>query len=286
MEGLPRVLVVDDDASVLLLLTMVMEEEGFAVTGVSSCASALEQVATDPPDVVVLDLHLPDGNGSDVLKALQADEKSSDIPVVVMTGTTEGSRVVELLDAGAHDYLAKPVDISELIARTRAALRIKAVRDELTRQARTDALTGLPNRRALDEAVKTWRAHVMRTGEPLSVALFDVVDFKGVNDVCGHDTGDRVLRSIGEALRSVARASDVLGRWGGDEFLAVLPISDAAQAEAIVSRMQNAVRTEVLLPGRVVELRAGIAQHTPDLEAAKLIDAAAIDLHDRRRASS
>ncbi|MFN2539691.1 MAG: diguanylate cyclase [Mycobacteriales bacterium] len=284
MEGPARVLVVEDDPSVVMLTVMVLEEQGFVVSSARGCDEAAAQVLRDVPDVILLDLQLPDGSGAGLLAGLQLDPVTSSIPVVVMTGSTEQSRVVELLGAGAHDYLTKPVDVAELVARTRAALRVKRAHDELARLARTDALTGLPNRRALDDALVSWQAHASRTCEPLSVAMLDVIDFKGVNDIHGHHVGDRVLRQIAEVLQTGRRAGDVLGRWGGDEFVAVLPGSDLPHARGVVERLQRAVRERIELPGRLVELRSGIAEHRPGLVVGDLLRAVSTDLHDGRMA--
>jgi diguanylate cyclase (GGDEF)-like protein len=275
------VLIVEDDHHVQQLGTVILSTAGYQVRSAATCEEARELLAEQAPDVVLLDVHLPDGLGLDVLSAMQREARLAAVPVIVVTGSMEAG-AVRALDAGAHDYLPKPFEPEELLARVRAALRVKHARDELSREARLDALTGLANRRALDETLLTAAAHCTRREEPLSVALMDVIDFKGVNDVHGHAVGDDVLRRIGWALQGTCRSADVVGRWGGDEFLVVLPGADKEEARHAVARLQRTVTAAVALPERSVELRAGIVTRPvgDSSEGQELVRAAAARLRD------
>jgi diguanylate cyclase (GGDEF)-like protein len=217
---------------------------------------------------------------------MQQDPDMARVPVIVVTGSIEAG-AVRALDAGAHDFLPKPFEPEELLARVRAALRVKQAHDELTRQARVDVLTGLPNRRALDEALAHAIGHCWRRGEDLSLVLMDVVDFKGVNDVHGHTVGDEVLRAIGHALEATRRSGDVVGRWGGDEYLAILPGASADEARAAVTRLRHAVTASVRVPGRTIDLRAGLSTCAPSstVRGDHLVRAAAAQLHEAHAAS-
>lgn len=258
-----RILIVEDDGVARTLLARALRDLGHVVAEAADCAEALEWTASWPPDVVLLDRFLPDGDGMSLLSKLKSHVATRDVPVVVLTSTPEREFVVEALRAGAHDYLPKPFLAEEVLARTQAALRTKALVDELRVLAAHDPLTGLRNRRGVAEQLGTWRAHCRRHGVPLAVALLDVNDFKQVNDEHSHSTGDRVLRAVAEQLQACVRVEDVVGRWGGDEFLVLLPRGDASTAVALVERVNARLARQQLLPDRAVTVRAGVAVTVP-----------------------
>jgi diguanylate cyclase (GGDEF)-like protein len=258
-----RILLVEDDGVARLLLAQSLRELGHVVAEASDCAEALGWIRTWPPDVVLLDRFLPDGDGLSLLAQLKGDAATRDVPVVMVTSTPERAFVVEALRAGAQDYLTKPYLAEEVLARTQAALRTKSLLDELRTLASEDPLTGLRNRRGVSEALATWRAHCTRHGAPLTVALLDVNGFKQVNDTHSHAVGDRVLRAVSEQLQASVRTEDVVGRWGGDEFLVLLPRADASTAVALVERVNHRLAAQNLLPDHPVTLRAGVAVAAP-----------------------
>jgi diguanylate cyclase (GGDEF)-like protein len=219
-----------------------------------------------------------------LLAQLKGDAATRDIPVLMVTSTAERAFVVEALQAGAHDYLTKPFLPEEVLARTQAALRTKAVVDELRVLAAQDPLTGLRNRRGVTEQLATWRAHCTRHQVPLTVTLLDLNGFKQINDQHSHAVGDRVLRAVAEQLQASVRTEDVVGRWGGDEFVVVLPRADASTAVALVERVNSRLAAQQLLPDHRVTLRAGVAVVSPGSGEADehLLGRAAVSLLEQR----
>jgi diguanylate cyclase (GGDEF)-like protein len=194
---------------------------------------------------------MPGLNGHQVLAHLKGDSQLKDIPVVFLTGRTGTEDIVSGLRAGAHDYLKKPFEPAELTARVGAAVRTKVLQDrlrtqsaEFDRMSRTDALTGLYNRRHLVEQVRQLGSGSLRHGHSLSVVMLDIDYFKHVNDSVGHDGGDEVLREFARRLLASKRDEDVAGRWGGEEFLLVIPHSDSAGAMAVGERIRSSVAAE------------------------------------------
>ena len=279
-----RILIVEDDGVARSLLARALRDLGHVVAEASDAGEALEWTLTWPPDVILLDRFLPDGDGMELLTKLKADAVTRDVPVVMVTSTPEREFVVEALRGGAHDYLTKPFLAEEVLARVQAALRMKALVDELRDLAAHDPLTGLRNRRGVAEQLTTWRAHCTRHGFPLAVVLLDLNGFKQVNDEFSHAAGDRVLRAVAEQLQASVRTEDVVGRWGGDEFLVLLPRADTSTALALVERANARLAGQHLLPDRVVTLRAGVAVVAPgDIEDdEQLIGRAAVALLQQR----
>lgn len=249
-----RILVVEDDGVARAVLARDLREIGHVVAEASTSAEGLEWARTWPPDVVLLDRHLPDRDGMSLLAQLKEEATTRDVPVVMVTGTTEPGFVVQALRAGAHDYLSKPFRHEEVLARTLAALRTKALADELRRLTDHDPETGLRNRRGVAAQLTTWRAHCSRHGLPLAVALLDVVG--------GRQLDDRALRDLAEALQGSVRAEDVVGRWSGEEFLVLLPQADATTALALVERVNNRLAAQRAGEERLT-LRAGVAVVAP-----------------------
>ena len=199
-----------------------------------------------------------------VLDALRADARTADMPVVFVTGHTDARDLAEGLERGAHDYVRKPVDPVELVARIRTALRLRALHDELARRnaeleqlARTDVLTGLANRRHADDVLRATIASARRHDRALCAVLVDIDRFKAVNDAHGHAAGDAVLREVAVRLAAGLREEDLAARWGGEEFLLLLP--DSPDAGVVCERLRSAIAG----PPDQRPRRAGVARLAP-----------------------
>ncbi len=243
-----HVLIADDSLVIRTVVRTQLEEEDYRVSEAVNGIAALEQCRVDAPDVVLLDIEMPGLDGYEVLSALKADSRLRNIPVVFLTGRSDMRDLVAGLGGGAHDYLKKPFHGAELLARVGAAAQVKKLQDKLEERnvelelvSRTDGLTGLYNRRHLDEELMRRRSDAQRHQEPLCLLLLDIDHFKQVNDTYGHSTGDMVLRAFADRLQAELRAGDIAGRWGGDEFLVILPHTDLAGGLELAERIRGAV---------------------------------------------
>jgi two-component system cell cycle response regulator len=211
-----RVLVADDSGLVRAMMRDHLVAAGYEVLEAQDGEEALARIRAAAPDVVLLDRDMPRRDGLAVLDALQADEATAAIPVVFVTGRGTAGELAEGLGRGAHDYVRKPVEEAELVARVRSALRTRRLRDELRernlqleRMARTDVLTGLVGRRHGAAVLAQACADAAVSGEPLAVVLADLDHFKAINDRHGHAAGDAVLRATAAVLRGALAAAPV-----------------------------------------------------------------------------
>jgi len=242
------VLVADDSATVRSTLRHHLTGRGYQVVEAEDGAQALERIRGARPDAVLLDVEMPGLDGRAVLTALQDDDELADIPVVFLTARADADAIAAGLEAGAHDYLRKPFEAVELVARVAAAVRVKHLQDELRRRydeldrlSRLDALTALFNRGLLEEHLAELCSAARRDGLSVSVLMINLDLFKAVNDTYGHPIGDQVLRDTAADLGACVRGEDVPGRWGGEEFLVILPYIDAAGALAVGERIRAGV---------------------------------------------
>jgi two-component system cell cycle response regulator len=243
-----RVLVADDSGLVRSMMRDHLMAAGYEVLEAQDGEDALERIRATVPDVVLLDRDMPRLDGLAVLDSMQADEAMAAIPVVFVTGRATASELAEGLGRGAHDYVRKPVEEAELVARVRSALRTRRLRDELRERnlqlehmARTDGLTGMVGRRHGATALAEGCATAAATGESLAVIVADIDHFKHINDHHGHATGDAVLCAVADIMRDGLVTGETAVRWGGEEFLLVLPGCDASGALARAERLRRAL---------------------------------------------
>jgi two-component system, cell cycle response regulator len=234
-----RIVVAEDSALLRAMACRTLIDHGYVVHDASDGLEALERIRRHRPDVVLCDLAMPRLDGYGVLEAMQADPAVADTPVVFLTSHTRSDQAAEGLRRGAYDYLRKPFDGVELIARMQAAVRTKRLQDELQRLLSTDPLTALANRRRAEQALT---AAIMGGASGVSVAILDVDLFKRVNDEHGHEAGDAVLKETAARLEGVAGPDATVARWGGEEFLFVCERS--ASAGDLARLAHEAVRSE------------------------------------------
>lgn len=313
------ILIIDDDPQLGRLIGKRLDAAGYQTLTARTASQALAYLGLDrhsgadpEVDLIMLDIFLPDASGIEVCRRIKADPRTCDIPVIMITGSTDEEHLQLAFDVGAMDYIEKPFKGVELLARIRSALRLKSEIEQRKRQAREliavaeqlkqaneqlrqlsfhDALTGLHNRRYFDEFLEREFKRAQRAGTGLALIMIDIDYFKAYNDRFGHQTGDECLRQVAATFALVAhRSNDLVARYGGEEFVIVLP--DTAQAGTLVIAENLRQMVEALRlphpdsPFGVVTISAGVAvRHPkPKEQANRLIEAADMALYHSKRA--
>ncbi len=245
-----KILVVDDSRTQLDWLVAVLQREGHEVRTAATGKEAVYKVRTEPPDLILLDLILPDMEGMEVLRLVKALPDDQYIPVIILSVKSDLDSKVRGLRLGADDFLAKPFAEAEILARSAAMLRIKSLQDQLratqrklAEQSVTDGLTGLKNRRLFDERLQEEFRRAQRYSDPVSLIMVDLDHFKRINDRYGHQMGDLVLREAAACIRASIRDPDICSRYGGEEFAVILPKTHFNGALAVAERIWREFRT-------------------------------------------
>ncbi len=257
------VLAVDDSPDVHALLEVRLRPEGLHLVKAESYDAGLALARQLMPDLILLDVDMPEHSGLDLCRRLKEHPTTANIPIIFLTGSSDVDTKVHGFDLGAVDYVTKPFHPAELRARVRAALRMKRAQDMLTQRAQVDALTGLRNRAYLDDRLAAEVAASARSGRPLSLVMMDLDHFKNLNDTFGHPFGDLVLQRVGDFLARSVRPCDVACRYGGEELAVILTDTTIAGAHAVAERIRDQVRQLDLAPrGKTVTVTAsfGVAE--------------------------
>jgi diguanylate cyclase (GGDEF)-like protein len=257
-----KVLIADDSATSRAMLRKSVDRWGYEVVMAEDGAQALDILEKpDPPPIAILDWVMPHLTGPEVCKKVRATRREPYTYILLLTSKNSKDETVEGLEAGADDYIVKPFDQQELHVRLRAGKRIielqlslMEAREEMREKANKDLLTKLPNRAAIMAALETEIARSHRDQRSVGVALLDIDHFKKVNDTYGHFAGDAVLRETAARLKSSMRAYDQVGRYGGEEFLVVLPNCDMEQAVQQADRMRLRLQESKILADAGVEI--------------------------------
>jgi len=241
-ENSNSVLLIDDDPHIHDLVAFHLEDRVGRIISAHDARSGRSLAIQERPALILLDIRMPDEDGVSLCRRLQTHPETREIPVVFLTACEEQDQLAQAFDAGAVDYIKKPICRTELLARVTARLRAKSTLDRIREQARIDGLTGLGNRAALDECLAEKSFDWEKEGLRFSLAILDLDHFKRINDQHGHRTGDEILSAAATAIARVSRPYDRLFRYGGDEFVAIISGEDPADAFRVVERMVEAVR--------------------------------------------
>lgn len=248
-----KVLVVDDDEAFCNFIRALLEMKDYRVVTEMDAHKVPALLRDQPFDVLLLDLVMPSIHGLDLLEQIR--KHWTVLPILIVTGHGSGDVTLEAMRRGATDFVIKPVDASHLDLRIRAACDLEHTR----RLANTDGLTGLYNHRYLHQRLEQEVERVGRYGRDLSLVMADIDHFKAYNDTHGHPQGDAVLITVGETLRQASRSTDIVARYGGDEFVVILPETPANEAVVMAERARESVEGLALRVGEdAITLSLGV----------------------------
>ncbi len=294
-----RILIVDDSAEFRALVVRFLRDGGFDdIAEEASAEEAFDRIGLmnpdgslpAPVDLILLDIDLPGASGIDACRRIKGDDRFRDVPILMVTANSDMALLQQSFEAGASDYITKPIRRGELLARLKSAGRVKLELErrkarereilgekllleranrQLERLASADALTGVANRLRFEEVYKREWARAQRTCSALSLAMVDIDELKSYNDTYGHIRGDACLTAVARVLESTARrGSDLVARYGGDEFAVILPGFDEDRAMDMARRLHRSVAQlqiehEALAAADCVTVSIGISTTTP-----------------------
>ncbi len=262
MKAKAKIIIVDDDPTNMLILATALRQEGYEVIEAVDGDQALAHARNSPIDIILLDLMLPGRDGIDICRELKANETTAIIPVIFVTAITDTQKLAHAFAAGGCDYITKPFRIEEILARVSVQLvllterrkligqkqhaestaqHLRKMNKDLSQQARYDSLTKVLTRRAWKQGANVEHSRSKRTNNPYAVLMIDVDHFKSFNDTLGHPAGDNCLLNMAQAMSSACRSIDLIGRYGGEEFVVLLSGTDLLGAKHLAERIRQAV---------------------------------------------
>jgi len=289
-----KILVAEDDFTSRTILTSILKKTGYDPVSTSDGSEAWEVLkGSEAPNLVILDWNMPGMDGLELCRAIREDDSKGYIFIILLTARNSREDIVTGLEAGADDYLIKPPDPSELIARIKNGMRILKLEkdlnnanEELRISSVTDPLTGIYNRGYLTEHLPHEIKRARRYRHPLSLVLCDIDYFKKVNDTYGHLAGDQVLKEFVRLIaRSVRKDVDWVARYGGEEFMIIFPETDCEGARVFVEKLRNNTSHRAIkIQGKEVRITAsfGITGFDADTPDEKISDEKMISLADKR----
>jgi len=271
-----KLLIAEDDLTSRTMLTAVVHKWGYEPIAVEDGAAALQVMqADDPPRLLLIDWEMPVINGLDLCKHIREQESSDPPFIILLTSRSSTDDIVAGLEGGANDYICKPFQNAELNARLQVGNRMLDLQQELNRakeemafQASHDALTGLFNRRAIMETMGREIERTKRNMQPLYIGMCDIDHFKTINDTYGHLAGDAILQEVANRFNAALRPYDLVGRYGGEEFLILLN-SDESHVEGLFERIRKAIELDAFLYEQEslrVTISCGVTQFSPSTD--------------------
>ena len=269
MESLNKVVVVDDDPAILRMLDVLLQRTGYDVVAIDSGEEALNAIVKEAPSFVITDWEMPGMDGLELCRRIRQMDLLHYVYIVFLTSRFGETDLRAAMEVGADDFLSKPLRQDELSARLTAGSRVLRLESHLSKLAAEDTLTGLLLRRAFSGFVsKEWR-RAQRHRLPLSMAMLDIDHFKRINDEYGHPAGDEVIRAIAGIIQSNIRESDVVCRYGGEEFCVMLPETDEEGARTWAERLRARVAEAAISIGSLTlhaTISVGVSEMVADME--------------------
>ncbi len=287
------ILIVDDTIENLDLLIKLLDK--YDVINTISGSEALEIVNEEKIDLILLDIVMPNMNGYEVCKKLKENNKTKDIPIIFITSKEDEDSIEQAYEVGGVDYITKPFKPRELLARVKLHLKMQALIDsyelsqkELKHLACIDPMTKLYNRRHFTDASESIYKLAKRDQTELSLVLLDIDNFKNINDTYGHDIGDKVIINLAEMLRDSTRQSDIVCRYGGEEFLILLPETNKEGAYKIAEKIRNKIESfcisinETLCINYTVSIGVSLVDYNNNFNIEQSIKKADISLYNAK----
>ncbi len=267
-----KILVIEDDPTQCLLLQRQLERAGHVVFARQDPYSAMEIMWREQVQLLVTDWEMPGLNGLDLIRQIREANLPFYVYIIMITGKHEREAVVQGLDAGADDYLVKPFDLREFIARVAVGERIvrletclRQTNQEMERLVNLDHLTGLLNRRAIYTRLQGELERSRRTNQPVGILFLDLDGFKKINDTYGHLVGDEALKAVAGAMQANVRPYDLCGRWAGDEFIVALPGVNVQDAGSVAERIRDCIaRIDLSVNNQAIPVSVSIGVYVVD----------------------
>ncbi|WP_292654842.1 diguanylate cyclase [Nitratifractor sp.] len=262
---------IDDEVVNLDILSELLDR--FDVIDVTSGEEALEILAKEKIDLILLDILMPGMDGYEICRMIKADKSLRHIPIIFITSKNDDESIEHAYEIGASDYITKPFRHRELLARVGNALRIQELQEELRLLASIDPMTRLYNRRYFTTMADKILKLARREHHPLSLAILDIDRFKQINDTYGHQTGDRVITALSEKLTERYRESDLLCRFGGEEFVILMPNTEQDVAVLLAERTRKEIeKLQIPYGDGAVSMTVSIGVSQVDLEGEETLD--------------
>ena len=274
MKDKPVILVVDDQLQNIELLEAYLVSEGYDIVSAANGEEALGKLSDNQIDLILMDVLMPGMDGFEVTSRVRQDNTHRLLPIILVTVLRETEDRVKGIEAGCDDFISKPIDKMELLARVRSLLKVKAYNDKMNNYRKelessqkkyrklsiTDELTKLGNYRFFYSQLKIEIQRSNRYGQPLTLILLDLDNFKAVNDAYGHVEGDHVLSRLGQVVKKSVRATDVACRYGGEEFGIMLPMTTRESGLVTAERIRSEFKKEIFAAksGKALHVTASI----------------------------